>query len=187
VLAAVDHALKPWKRQQDIEEAIQQARQELPFRIQRVFDSSPPTEWEARATERARQNIAMLPADAPLAAVQAAATQGAREVVAEYNAEEARARAEREATEARKASEREADFSLYHVDPYLAKLEADPNGWTFDAGERYTLAPKIKKAIRPALIAKLCQESVGISGANKLVEGLVDAWLEKTYSEPAKE
>jgi hypothetical protein len=96
VSAAVEKCLKPWRRQEEIELAVQGACKELPVSGRRLSDLFPPDEWEVRAMEAAGEAIIRLPADASLAEIRRTAAQAGKQVAMEYEAERARARAEQE-------------------------------------------------------------------------------------------
>jgi hypothetical protein len=83
VQAAVEKTLQPWLRTKEIEKAISEARNQLPFFAKGAFK---PTEWEARATHAASEAIAKLECNAPLARIRATAIEAGNRVRAEYEA-----------------------------------------------------------------------------------------------------
>jgi hypothetical protein len=83
VLAAVDKALRPWLRRKEIEQAVQGARQQIPWRA-RAVALAEPSAWECRAMQAARHAIAKLGPDASLPEMRAAATQAAKDIAREY-------------------------------------------------------------------------------------------------------
>ncbi len=50
VAGAIERGLRSWRRQQEIEKTIQQARKELPMLLQSFSDWFAPNEWEVRAS-----------------------------------------------------------------------------------------------------------------------------------------
>lgn len=81
VRAAVDSALQPWRREKQIESAIQEARNQLPCWAKAYPD---PSEWELRAIRAASAEIARLRTDATLEEIRAAAIGAGRIVAKQY-------------------------------------------------------------------------------------------------------
>jgi hypothetical protein len=73
VLGSIQRAIEPWARQQEIENAVRQATQELPNKVRTLGVFFPPTEWEGRAIAAARQDIAQLVPNASFAELRAVA------------------------------------------------------------------------------------------------------------------
>lgn len=83
--AAVERALRPWRRSKEVERAVQEARNQLPLWIRSWSSSnSPPSEWELRAMSVARETIAELQNDATFEEMQAAAIAAGRKVAQQY-------------------------------------------------------------------------------------------------------
>jgi hypothetical protein len=82
--AAIDKALQPWHKRKEIEQIIEEARNQLPAHVRSW--SSTPNEWEAHAMRAAADAIAQLGEDPPLAKIRAAAVEAANRVRAEYEA-----------------------------------------------------------------------------------------------------
>lgn len=93
VLATMQRVIEPWKRQQEIEKAIKQATQELPFEVRTLSDWFPPTAWETRAMAAARQAIAQLAPNVSLTELRAVAVNAGRQIASEYVSEQAREQA----------------------------------------------------------------------------------------------
>jgi hypothetical protein len=81
--AAVERALRPWRRSKEIERAVQGARNQLPA-LAKSWSNSPPSEWELRAMSTAREAIAELRNDATYEEMQAVAIAGGRQVAQQY-------------------------------------------------------------------------------------------------------
>jgi excisionase family DNA binding protein len=126
VLVAVEKAIEPWKRQLEIEKAIKQATQELPFEVRTFSDWFPPTAWEARATAAARQAITQLAPNVSLSELRAVAVNAGRQIASEYLSEQAReqARVREEQTRQRNASNKPflVSMGVAEVSSYLQKL-----------------------------------------------------------------
>lgn len=84
IQAAIDKALQPWHKQEEIEKIIEQARNQLPVRAKSW--SSTPNEWEARVVHAVADAIAQLGNEAPLAKIRARAVEATNKVCAEYEA-----------------------------------------------------------------------------------------------------
>jgi hypothetical protein len=95
------------------------------------------------------------------------------QVRAQHEAADAQARAEHEAEEAKAKLEAEADRHLDRVFFYLAKLEADPDGWDFE-GKLYECAKQIKQEIKSELTEEL---PLDFTAGQQRVEQMVDQWL----------
>jgi len=94
-----------------------------------------------------------------------------------YVTAEQEAKAAKNTADARSRLELQADcVFLPYVASHLAFLEASPNGWHFEPGERTKLVETIKAEIRPTLLAELAADPDAVSRAR--VEELVDDWLE---------
>ena len=169
-LAAVLKALKPWKHQKEIQQAIQEARKELPALAQGFFE---PSEWELRAMQAAREAIAKLPADASLAEIRAAAVQVGKQVATEYEAEQARARAEQERQRRESMKSFLLSVGVRHVAPYLAKLQVDGAIWDEDLARK----PELETAVRETLEQKLSGDE-SFDDAQGLAREVIDAQLE---------
>ncbi len=87
VLAAVDKALRPWRRSKEIEQAVQEARQQIPWRARSVVTAEP-SPWEHRAMQAAREAIAKLRA-ASVPEMRAAAAQAGLGVAREWEHQQA--------------------------------------------------------------------------------------------------
>jgi len=175
---AVGKALRLWKRSKEAARAAEEAPHQLPLFAKGIWGQ--PSEWELRATEEAVSAIAALPESATFAQMSTAARSAGRHVANEYERQEAQMRAEREAAQARARLEAEADMHLSRVLPYLAELEADPEGWDFE-GERYEYSKRIKQAIKPDLLEEL---PLDFSAGRQRVEELVDDWLAAHWNSP---
>jgi hypothetical protein len=79
IRAAVERALRPWRRTKEIETAIQDARNQLPGWV-KSWSNELPTDWELRAIRAARDAIGQLRNDAMFQEMRAAATAAGREV-----------------------------------------------------------------------------------------------------------
>jgi hypothetical protein len=82
VQAAIEKALQPWRKRNEIEKIIEQARNQLPAHVR--SSSSAPSQWEARAMHAAADAIAQLGEDAPIAKIHAIAVEAGNSVCAEY-------------------------------------------------------------------------------------------------------
>ncbi len=83
IRAAVERALRPWRRTKEIEAAIQDARNQLSVWV-KAWSREPPSEWELRAMRAAREAIAQLGNDATFDEMHAAAIAAGRQVAREY-------------------------------------------------------------------------------------------------------
>lgn len=83
VRAAIDKALAPWRRGKEIEKAIEDAAQQLPY-LARSWDPARPTEWQSRAMRAAAEAVRQLDGNASLAEIRAVAFQAAKKVCDEY-------------------------------------------------------------------------------------------------------
>lgn len=85
VLAAVDKALRPWRRSKETEKAIEEARNQLPCwaKEHRMSD------WELRAVQAATDAIAQLRNEATSEEMRAVAIQAGKQVAKEYEHGEA--------------------------------------------------------------------------------------------------
>jgi hypothetical protein len=174
VLATIEKALSPWRRQKQIEEVIQLSRKELPLSIQRYFE---PSEWEQRAMETARGAIRSLPSDSSFAQLREVAIQAGRQVAAEYAAEEARARAQVQAERERQQRESDKRFlislGVEHASSYLQKLHSDGEIW----GEDFERKAELQSMVREVLEARLTGAE-GFEEAQRIAREAVDAELE---------
>jgi excisionase family DNA binding protein len=134
----------------------------------------------SRATAKAEEAVRAAFAALPIGASSAEFDAARQEALTPFIAAEAEARAEHEAAQAKVRLEREADMYLQRVDPYLAKLEADPDGWNFE-GKRYQYAEQIKQEIKPELIEEL---PLDLTAGWQRVEQLVDEWLANHWTSP---
>lgn len=134
----------------------------------------------SRATAKAEEAVRAAFAALPIGASSAEFDAARQEALAPFIAAEAEARAEREAAQAKVKLEREADMYLYRVDSYLAKLEADPDGWNFE-GKRHQYAEQIKQEIKRDLIEEL---PLHLTTGWQRVEQLVDEWLANRWTSP---
>jgi len=178
VLAAVERSLGPWKRQQEIERIVQEARKELPFNLQTYSDWFPPTEWEVRAMSAARAAIAHLPGDASSAELRAVASQSGKRIAMEYEAEEARVRSEREQEHQRQRLASNKSFLITvgvgEVGSYLRKLHSQDDIFDEDLARK----DEVEQTVRTALKGRLTggesfQEVMRI--AREVVDAEVDA------------
>jgi hypothetical protein len=83
VQAVAEKTLQPWLRAKEIENAIAEASNQLPFFAKNAYK---PTEWEARATRAASDAIAQLECNAPLARIRAAANEAGNRIRTECEA-----------------------------------------------------------------------------------------------------
>jgi excisionase family DNA binding protein len=95
VCAAVDKGLQPWRRNKEIEQAIELARQQLPTSAQNWWhpyyrDRVQPSEWETRAIRAAADAIKQVRPDGTFAEIRAAATEAGRRVRADYERQKAK-------------------------------------------------------------------------------------------------
>jgi excisionase family DNA binding protein len=152
VLAAIDKGLAPWHRRKEIEKAIQLARKELPFRVQRYFE---PSEWELKAMERAREAIRSLPSDSTFEQLCQVAIRAGRQIAAECEAEEARTRTQAQAERERQQRESDRRFlisiGVEHATSYLQKLHSDGEIW----GEDFERKSELEHMVRETLEARL--------------------------------
>ncbi|HEV2388839.1 MAG TPA: hypothetical protein VGS20_16470 [Candidatus Acidoferrales bacterium] len=84
VLAAVEKALAPWRRRKEIQKAIAEAPDQLPF-----LGRGPrgrPSEWDIQAIRAASDAIEQLDPGAPMAKIRAVAFEAARKVKGEFQA-----------------------------------------------------------------------------------------------------
>jgi hypothetical protein len=86
VRAAVDRGLQPWRRDKEIEIAIQEARNQLPYWAKSFPE---PSEWELRAIRAASEEIAQLRTDAAIGEIRAASMAAGRRIANEYQHQEA--------------------------------------------------------------------------------------------------
>jgi hypothetical protein len=180
VLATIEKALSPWRRQRQIEEVIQLSRKELPFLVQRYFE---PTEWEVKAMERTREAIQFLPSNSTFEQLRQAAIQAGRQVAAEYEAEEARARAQAQGERERALAERQTherecmkqflvSVGVGCVSQYISKLYADGEIWDEDIERRSDL----ENLVRAGLESRLSGVE-HFEDAQRVARELVDAEL----------
>jgi len=168
---AVEKTLRPWKRTKDQARAAEEAVNQLPLFAKGIWGQ--PSEWELRAREQAISAIMGLPETATPEQMRIAARAAGMGVAQEYEHHEAHARAQRKAEQARARLDAEAEMHLSRVLPYLAELEADPEGWDFE-GERYEYFKRIKQEIRANLASEL---PLDFMAGRRRVEELVDDWL----------
>jgi hypothetical protein len=169
VLAAVDKALEPWKRQQDIERAVQEARKELPALLQRYFE---PSEWEVRAMQAAREVISCLRPDASYQEMRAAAVEAGKRIASDYEAEQARARTERQEQQREQMKRLLVDFGVRHVSSYLSKLHSDGGLWDEDLRKKAELEATARKSLEGRLTGAESFEDV-----QRFAREVVDAEL----------
>lgn len=174
VLAGIAKGLRPWQRQQEIEQAIQEARSQLPIFARNYFE---PTAWEVKALETAREAIRHLPSDAAYEELRQAAIRAGREVALEYEAEEARARAQAQAERERQQREHTkkflVDLGVMHVSLYLSKLHSDGDVWDEDLERKAELENAVRKALEDRLAG-----TEGFEEAQRIARALVDEQLE---------
>lgn len=89
VSGAIAKALAPSRRSKEIEQAIAEAENSLPFQIRSLFE---PSDWQIRYRASADAAIRSLSADVPISQVRAAAQGEARKLAAEYECGEAQER-----------------------------------------------------------------------------------------------
>jgi hypothetical protein len=148
VVAAAIKALEPWRRQKEIEAAVQESRKQLPALAQRFLE---PSEHEVRAMNAAREAIGRLPSDASFEQLRAAAVQAGKEVAKDYEVEQARARAEAQRQERESTKASLVSLGVAHLSAYLSELHANDEIWDEDLGRK----PELEAAVRKALEGKL--------------------------------
>jgi excisionase family DNA binding protein len=136
--------------------------------LPREFPLSGP-QARAKAEEAVRVAVEALPVGARTAEFEAARDA----VLNPFVASEQEARVAHEAKESRARLEADADKYLYFVPSYLARLEANPEGWDFD-GKRQQYAEQIKTEIKPHLLEEL---PLDFMAGQQRVQQLVDEWL----------
>ena len=176
VLAAVERGLKPWRRRQEIERALREARKQLPVLARSIIPEmgAELTEWEARATQAARQAISCLPSDASFEEMRAAAVEAGRRIAADYQAQQDRAQAERVRQQHERDKKFLVDFGVQHVSFYLQKLKTDGEIWDEDL-ERRT---ELEQAVRSRLEVMLAGTE-GFEAAQRMAREVVDRELEE--------
>jgi hypothetical protein len=95
--ATVAKVLKPWRRRQNIAEAIEDARRSLPSGMR--YSSLEPTAWESQASQAAAKALEDVRPDAPYDEMRAAAREAVMAVIAAFELDRAEQRAKREAEE----------------------------------------------------------------------------------------
>jgi hypothetical protein len=177
VLAAVERSLGPWKRQQEIERIVQEARKQLPFNLQTYSDWFPPTEWEFRAMSAARDAIARIVLGAPLTEVRAAAVQAGKQVAMEYEEEQAeeqaRVRAEQERQRLQSMKSLLVSVGVAHTGRYLSKLHTNNEIWDEDLERKSDLENRVREALEERL-----KGTEGFEGAERIAHEVVDHELE---------
>ena len=125
--------------------------------------------------ETARKAVESAYAELPVGAGDLALESARNAALQPFLAEEREARLSKDAADAKSRLEFEADYvHLARVAPYLAELEASPDGWDFE-GQRLKYAEKIKQEIRATLLQDLPLDP----GAGRArVEELVNEWLQ---------
>jgi len=175
VTAAVEGLLAPWRRQQEIEKAIKDARKELPIGMQTLSDFFPPNEWEAKAMSAARDAIGELSPDASLEEIRSAAMHAGAQAAREYEAQQARIRAEQERQQAQIRAEQErqrrasnkaflVSRGVAEVEPYLARLHLDDDIFDEDLARKSELEVAVRRALEERLTgAELLTDAVRIA------------------------
>lgn len=168
VAGAIERGLAPWKRLQEVELVIKQAREQLPFAVRHFGDWLPPSEWEARAMSAARQAIAKLAPDASLAEVRSVAMQAGMQVAKECETvqrqQQLQQQQERELQ--RRASNKLFLVSLgvAEVGPYLRKLHSNDDIFDEDLVRKDELEQIVRSALEKRLTGgELLQDSVRIT------------------------
>ena len=156
VLAAVEKGLKPWRREKEVEVAVQEARKQLPALVQRFVQGLfEPSEWEVRAMHAAREAIGCLRADASYEEMRSAAVQVGKQIASDYEAEQAQARTQTQAVCERLERERSkkflVDLGVMHVSSYLSKLHTDGEIWDEDFDRKSELQSAVRKALEGKL------------------------------------
>jgi hypothetical protein len=95
--ASIARVLKPWRRSQDISEAIEDARRTLPSAMR--YSSLEPTAWESQACRAAAKALEDVRSDAPYDEIRAVAREAVMAVIAAFELDRAEQRAKREAEE----------------------------------------------------------------------------------------
>jgi hypothetical protein len=189
VVAAVEDALKPWRREQEVERAVQESRTALPVPLRRFLE---PSEWECRAMKAARAAISRLPSDAAFEEMRAEALQAGRQVADDYQAEQSRCQAERErhgrqvaddyrAEQSRCQAERErqhreatkkflVQLGVMHVSSYLSKLRWEDEVFEEDMARQPELENEVRAALQARLTGKEAFEDV-----QRITREIVDA------------
>ena len=173
VLAAMDRGLAPWNRRKEIENAVQLARKEVPLVVRTLSEYFPPTQWEIRAMQSAREAIAELPADASYEELRAAAVQAGKQIATEYEGEQARARAEGERQQRERSKKFRVDIGVDHVSVYLTKLHSAGELWDEDLSRK----PELEAAVRKVLGEKLTGDE-SFDDTQRLARKVIDAELE---------
>ena len=83
IQAAIQKALQPWHRSKEIDNIIDQARNQLPVLVRSWTNI--PNEWDMRVIHAATDAIASLEKDAPLAEIRVCAVEAGNKVRAEYD------------------------------------------------------------------------------------------------------
>jgi hypothetical protein len=174
VLAAIEKALRPWRRQEQIEEIIQLSPKQLPFLAQDYFE---PTMWEMKAVETAREAIQCLPSDAGVEQLRQAAIRAGRQIAAEFQAEEVRTLALAQAGRDHQQHESTKKFLIsvgaVHVCGYLDKLRSAGELWDEDLDRRNDLESLVRQTLEDKLTGKERFEDV-----LRIAREVVDAVLE---------
>jgi hypothetical protein len=173
VLAAMDRGLAPWNRRKEIENAVQLARKEVPLVVRTLSEYFPPTQWEIRAMQSAREAIAELPADASYEELRAAAVRAGKQIATEYEGEQARARAEGERQQRERSKKFRVDIGVDHVSVYLTKLHSAGELWDEDLSRK----PELEAAVRKVLGEKLTGDE-SFDDTQRLAREVIDAELE---------
>jgi len=167
VRGAVEQAVRPWIREQDVAKAASEAAnlpELLGYPERRVL-----------AQEQAVKAILALPESAGSYQMAAIGRAAAQRVAQEQEQERDRRRREAEADRARASREAQADMYLFRVSPYLEKLERAADGVDFE-GERLEYCERIVRAIKPKLASEC---PLDFDAGCRRVEELVDEWLEQ--------
>ena len=169
VAAAIEQGLAPWRRQQEIETVIQQARKELPAMAQTLGDWFPPNEWELRAISEARDAIASLALGASFAEIRVAARQAGRRIAAEYEAEQNRIRGELERQRLASNKSFLISIGVVEVDSYLKRLHLHDEIFDEDKDE-------LERTVRNVLEERLTGGELFLD-AVRIAREVVDAEL----------
>lgn len=151
VAGAIERGLKSWRRQQEIEKTIQQARKELPMLLQGFSDWSAPNEWEVRAMSAARDAIAKLGASASLTEVRDAALQAGRRIATEYESEQGRIRDDQQRKRLASNKSFLVSIGTAEVESYLKKLHLNDDIFDEDLERK----GEIERTVRNVLEARL--------------------------------
>jgi excisionase family DNA binding protein len=151
VLAAIQRAVEPWKRQQEVEKAIKQATEELPFEIRTLSDWLPPTDWERRAMALALEAVPRLSANASLGEVRAVAIAAGRQVASEYAAGQARAREEQQRSRQASSKSFLVSMGVAEVGSHLKALHMRDEIFDEDLERKNELETLVRAALEERL------------------------------------